>query len=276
MGIWAQECLACQCSKVHSLVHVQPTPIEVPARHFSHIHVDLVGPLPTSLGYSYLFTIIDRTTRLVEAVPLSATSMINCTQTLFKGFGMPAVLTSDRRAQFTSAVWCAVCNLLGVVHITTTAYHPEGNGIVERLHRSLKAALSASCSSGDWVDQLPKVPLGLRAAPREEDALSPPQAVFGTPLILPGQFLSQAKEPLGSFLKTLKNKSGSEVCQKTLSLGTTRLLHVWCCSTFQRSWHRWTWFWRAGMATCHLCCRCTRDHPPAQQPGLHHPDGGQV
>jgi len=157
----------------------------------------------------YLFTIIDRTTRWVEAVPLSATSTTDCAQALFRGwipcFGVPAVLTSDRGAQFTSAVWRAVCDLLGVDHVTTTAYHPEGNGMVERFHRSLKAALRARCSGGDWAEQLPWVLLGLRAAPREEDALSPAQAVFGTPLILPGQFLSQAEEPLGSFLKKLNS-----------------------------------------------------------------------
>jgi len=51
--------------------------------------------------------------------------------------------------------------------------------MVDWFHWSLKAAMHASCSGSDWVDQLPWVPLGLRAGPREEDALSPTQAVFG-------------------------------------------------------------------------------------------------
>ena len=88
-------------------------------------------------------------------VPLSATLTTDCTQALFRGwitrFGVPAVFTSDRGAQFTSAVWCAVYSLLGVDHATTTTYHPEGNGMVERFHRSLKAALRARCSGGDWA-----------------------------------------------------------------------------------------------------------------------------
>ena len=140
-----------------------------------HIHVDLVGPLPASRSYTYLFTIINCTTRWVEAVPLSATSTTDCAQALFKGwitrFGVPAVLTSDRGAQFTSDVCRAMCDLLGVDHVTTTAYHSEGNGMVERFHRSLKATLLARCSGGDWADQLPWVLLGLHTAPREEGAL---------------------------------------------------------------------------------------------------------
>jgi hypothetical protein len=56
---WAKACLGCQQAKVHR--HVQVPPQQVPARPFSHIHVDLVGPLPASKGFTYLFTIIDRT-----------------------------------------------------------------------------------------------------------------------------------------------------------------------------------------------------------------------
>ena len=45
--------------------------IPVPARRFSHVHVDLVGPLAaSSQGHTYLLTILDRTTRWPEAVPL--------------------------------------------------------------------------------------------------------------------------------------------------------------------------------------------------------------
>jgi hypothetical protein len=45
--------------------------VAVPAQRFSHIHVDLVGPLPASEGATYVFTVIDRNTRWFEALPLS-------------------------------------------------------------------------------------------------------------------------------------------------------------------------------------------------------------
>jgi transposase InsO family protein len=38
-------------------------------------------------------------------------------------FGVPAVITSDRGAQFTSSLWAARCQLLNISHSTTTAYH---------------------------------------------------------------------------------------------------------------------------------------------------------
>jgi hypothetical protein len=60
---YAQQCLSCQKSKVSRHVHLSPAAIAVPHRRFEHVHVDLVGPLPQSSGFSYLFTIVDRTTR---------------------------------------------------------------------------------------------------------------------------------------------------------------------------------------------------------------------
>jgi hypothetical protein len=54
---WAKACLGCQRAKIHRHVQVPPQHIPVPSRRFSHIHVDLVGPLPASKGFPYLFTI---------------------------------------------------------------------------------------------------------------------------------------------------------------------------------------------------------------------------
>ena len=63
VGSWAKSCIPCQKSKISSHVHSTVPSIPIPTRRFSHIHVDLVGPLPSSQGYLYLLTMIDRTTR---------------------------------------------------------------------------------------------------------------------------------------------------------------------------------------------------------------------
>jgi transposase InsO family protein len=123
-------------------------PIPVPIQRFSHVHVDLVGPLPVSAdGYAYLLTAIDRSTRWAKAIPLKATSAADCAEAFIDGwvsrFGVPATLTSDRGVQFTSSFWAAVTGRLGVRHNTTTAFHPQSNGMVERFHRHLKEALKA-------------------------------------------------------------------------------------------------------------------------------------
>jgi transposase InsO family protein len=102
---------------------------------------------------------------------------------------MPAVITSDRRSQITSVFWDSLCNILGIRHVWTTGYHPQSNGLVEHFHQHLKDTLRALLAGPMWTAHLPWVLLGLHAAPREEDNISPAQAVFGTPIVLPGQFL---------------------------------------------------------------------------------------
>ena len=95
----------------------------------------------------------------------------DCVEALISGwvarFGVPADITSDRGVQFSSGVWAGLCRRLGISHHSTTAYHPQSNGMVERFHRQLKDALRARLQGQDWVSQLPWVLLGLRAAPKE-------------------------------------------------------------------------------------------------------------
>ncbi|XP_059840661.1 uncharacterized protein LOC132402099 isoform X2 [Hypanus sabinus] len=83
------------------------TPDRYPThQHFDHIHVDIVGPLPVSRGARYLLTIVDRFTRWPEAVPLTDTTSKSCARALIatwvSRFGVPAHITSDRGALFTS------------------------------------------------------------------------------------------------------------------------------------------------------------------------------
>jgi cleavage and polyadenylation specificity factor subunit 1 len=209
MGVFVsalvRNCLHCQKAKVHRHVSLQAAHIPVPVRRFSHLHVDLVGPLPRSSGFSYLFTMVDRTTRWPEAVPLSSTTAADCAAALLQGwiqrFGVPDIITSDTGPQFTSSLWASLCSLLSISHTQTTAYHPQSNGLVERFHRRLKDALRARAAGVDWFLHLPWVLLGIRSAWREGAEFSPSEAVFGSQLVLPGQFLSTPESPSPSFLR---------------------------------------------------------------------------
>jgi hypothetical protein len=79
--------------------------------------------------------------------------------------------------------------MLNISHKQTTAYHPESNGAVKRLHRYLKDALRARTAAATWSEELPFVLLGLRAQPREDTGLSPAEAVFDAQIVLSNEFL---------------------------------------------------------------------------------------
>lgn len=109
-----------------------------------------------------------------EAVPLKETSAKTVakafSETWISHYGLPEKLTSDRGPQFRSELFPEFCNLMGVEAIKTTADHPQANGLVERFHRTLKAALM--CTKRSWLDELPLVLLGLRNSPNKDSGWS--------------------------------------------------------------------------------------------------------
>ncbi len=192
VAAWCRDCQDCQRGKVHRQPATPVQPIPIPAERFTHVHVDIVGPLPASeKGHVYLLTAIDRSTRWVEAMPLRNMEASTCADAFFAGwvarFGVPTQVTTDRGTQFTSATWTSMCSRLGITHILTTAYHPQSNGMVERVHRQIKAALRARGAANTWHLHLPWVLMGLRAAPKENSAVSSAELVLGAPLKMPGQ-----------------------------------------------------------------------------------------
>ena len=188
---WARQCLACQRAKIHRHTKPRLEKLPVPEGRFRHVHVDLVGPLPPSDGHTYLLTAVDRFSRWPEAFPLRSIDAPTVAQAFTLGwvarFGVPDVIISDRGPQFVSSLWGEMARTLGADLHHTTAYHPQSNGMVERLHRQLKAALTARLQGAAWIRQLPWVLLGIRAATKEDLDCSPAELVFGGQLRLPGQ-----------------------------------------------------------------------------------------
>ena len=66
---------------------------------FQEIQLDVVGPLEPSNNYPYLLTIVDRRTRFLTAVPMTAATSENCKTAFLEGwvqyFGIPAFAKSD-------------------------------------------------------------------------------------------------------------------------------------------------------------------------------------
>jgi transposase InsO family protein len=93
---------------------------------------------------------------------------------------MSARVTTDWGMQFTLAMWVCLGTTLGFHHVLTISYHPQANGIVERLHRHLKDALRARQCGTAWVEHLPWVLLGIRALPKDDAGISVTEVVYGT------------------------------------------------------------------------------------------------
>ena len=197
--VWATECEACQCSKVTKHVKRPLTELPCPSQRFTTVHIDIVGPLE-SIGtpynsMRYLVTMIDSHTRWLEAVPVAEiTTEVVCRAFMYHWvarFGPPLYVISDKGSQFRSELIANLNELLGVHHIRTSAYNPKANGMIERAHRSLKAALMAR--GGKWIDELPTVLLGIRSYP-DENGSSAYSKVYGEQPLMPHIVLTDNAE----------------------------------------------------------------------------------
>ena len=102
-------------------------------------------------------------------------------------FGTPRFLSTDQGSQCESKVFSAYLSFIGCWRKRTVAYHPAANGMIERWHRSIKAALVYH-NNPNWVKQLSTVLLGLRTAVRNDTGASPAEFFYGTTLRIPGEF----------------------------------------------------------------------------------------
>ena len=124
-----------------------------------------------------MLTCIDTASRWPEAIPIRSTTsktVIRCLTEIFSRCGFPEKLTSDNGSQFASKQFKTWLRDKGIAHSRATPYHPQGNGMVERLHRTLGAVVVKTMEAkGNWAKVLPLALYFLRCTPSASTGVSP-------------------------------------------------------------------------------------------------------
>ena len=140
--------------------------------------IDLVGPFPMAKGgLRFLLTYIDMATRWPEAIPLKKTTtriIIEQLNLIFSRNGFPSTTVSDNGPQFGSDSFKRFLKLKGIAHVKASPYHPQGNGVVERMHRTLNSVI-AKCTEakGNWAQVVPMALYFIRCMPNRSSGFSP-------------------------------------------------------------------------------------------------------
>ena len=205
---FVKECPDCQACKPVKSIQPPVSHRPVTQARFKDLQVDIVGPLPPSEGMVYLLTIICRTTRWIEAVPLAEATAANCAtamiRTWIQRFGLPSDIRSDNGTQFVSALWKEIHQSLGIQLAFTPPYHPSSLGSIERQHRDLKMGLKTALHAmGDehgskWMTALPWVMLGRRTAFQPALDATASELVLGCNPTVPGDFVHPVGPPLNT------------------------------------------------------------------------------
>lgn len=130
---WIQRCEICQrCKHDHVPYPSLLQPIPVPDQAWDTITMDFIESLPKSSGKDIL-VIIDKFTKYAHLLALQhpfttaqvAQVLLN---NVFKLYGPPKAIITDRDKIFTSQFWAELFKKLGTSSNLTTAYHPQSDG----------------------------------------------------------------------------------------------------------------------------------------------------
>ncbi|KAK0138160.1 Retrovirus-related Pol polyprotein from transposon 412 [Merluccius polli] len=179
---YCKSCHVCQVSGKPNQA-ITSAPLQ-PIPAIEHEIIDCVVPLPRSRsGYQYLLTVMCTATRFPEAIPLRKITTRSVTRALLKFFafvGLPRIIQSDRGTNFTAKMFSRVIKSLHIKHRTSSAFHPESQGALERYHQSFKSMLRAYCLEvgGDWEEPVPWLLFASREVVQESLGFSPTELLF--------------------------------------------------------------------------------------------------
>ena len=138
-----------------------------------------------------MLVVTDVFSKWVEAFAIPSTGAEVITNKLVKEvicrYGVPEGLHSDQGANLRGEVVQKICDKLGIHRTQTSAYHPQGNGHVERFNRTIAAMLAKHVNKNqkDWDTHIPQVLMAYRTAVHESTGFSPYHLVFGRSPKLP-------------------------------------------------------------------------------------------
>ncbi|KAI5115587.1 hypothetical protein M0805_008605 [Coniferiporia weirii] len=158
-------CALCQQMKINMhptkppLLPIPTDPMMLP---FQSVSMDFITDLPLSNHYDSIMVIVDHdSSKGIILIP--CTKMLDALGTaklyhdnVYKCFGLPKRIISDRGPQFASQVFQTLCTRLGIKSKLSTAYHPQMDGQTERTNQEVEAYLCIYCGTSphSWADSL--------------------------------------------------------------------------------------------------------------------------
>ncbi|KAK4701086.1 hypothetical protein P7C70_g5151, partial [Phenoliferia sp. Uapishka_3] len=194
--------------KIHSL--------PVPAGPLSDLALDFQGPFPMAkwMGkdVDFIVNFIDLFSGELISVPCNQTASAQDIAELYFTFvfphwGAPQGLVSDRDVRFNSAFWKALFEGLGTTLFMSSAYHPQTNGKIERMHRDYNQIMRQWVDEDqrNWPQQVPFVQFAINSMESSSSGFAPFElARTRMPLTIPSWASAPGNKSAGDMIADAK------------------------------------------------------------------------
>jgi hypothetical protein len=175
-------CEQCQRAKIDTRGKLGlHQPLDIPTLPWESVAMDFVTGLPISTnGADAILVVVDRFSKRGRFLPCRKDfSARQVADIFFSGvvclFGLPKSIVSDRDPKFTSLFWSQLFLKCGTKLRFSSAFHPQTDGLTERLNRTLEELLRCQCvlSQENWVDHLAFVEFGYNNAKQASTKFTP-------------------------------------------------------------------------------------------------------
>jgi RNase H-like domain found in reverse transcriptase/Integrase zinc binding domain/Chromo (CHRromatin Organisation MOdifier) domain len=214
---YVKGCADCQQFKINrqpAKPSYSPIPGPTSTRPFANCSMDLITDLPPVNGYDCILSVVDHgLTKGVILIPCTKTSTSEdiaklLIDNLYKRFGLPDKMISDRDPRFCSRTMEEFFKILGIEHAKTTAFHPQSDGTTERFNQEIEAYLSIYCCQHpeQWLMALPLLEFTHNNRRHSDRQKTPFQLITGiNPVAIPMSFENTKYPNLEERMKQLQN-----------------------------------------------------------------------
>jgi transposase InsO family protein len=203
--------------------------------------VDLAGPFVTSArGNVYVMVCIEHFSKHVELIAIpdksADTTAYAFLSHVIGRFGACAEVLTDQGSEFRGAFQLLLEQCL-IDHRTTSASHPQANGLAERCVQSVKIALSKHVlqhgTLRSWDEHLHWIALGYRCSKQQSSGLSPYQMLYGCEPCVPPAIKDRFRPGLALVFDTPEHRE--QAAEYMLMRGTLQREHCSIAMTNLRS-----------------------------------------
>ena len=184
-------CVPCQTRNLRK-IRPQMQESDRPPFPFAKIALDVTGPYPkTHSGNMYIATFIDLYSAWPDAYAIpdrkGATIANLIMEEIFPRYGAPLQLLTDNGPENVNSVMKRTLDNLNIHHVTTSFYHPQANGKVERLHRTMNDILAKAIgdNSQSWDLHLNQMLAAIRFSVNSTTGFSPFYLLYSRDVVLP-------------------------------------------------------------------------------------------